>query len=83
MTEAVGALWMGPGVESPFVSPIEALTYHARMQQRNEARELGLIVATLAVLSRFVADAPFWAAAALAVIVATAGTASLLGELRP
>jgi len=83
MTEAVGALRKGPRAESPSGSPIEALTYHARMQQRNEARELGLIVATLAVLSRFVTDAPFWVAAALAVIVATAGTASLLGELRP
>jgi len=83
MTGAVGALRTGPGAESPSVSPIGALTYHARMQQRNGARELGLIVATLAVLSRFVSDTPFWAAAALAVIVAAAGTASLLGELRP
>jgi hypothetical protein len=53
------------------------------MQKRNGARELGLIVATLAVLGRFVADAPLWVATALAVIVAAAGTASLLGELRP
>jgi hypothetical protein len=53
------------------------------MQQRNGARELGLIVATLAVLSRFVEDETLWAAAALAVVVAVAGTASILGELRP
>jgi hypothetical protein len=53
------------------------------MQQRNGARELGLIVATLAVLGRFVADMPLWVAATLAVVVAAAGTAGLLGELRP
>ena len=53
------------------------------MQQRNGARELGLIVAVLAVVGRFVSDAPLWAATAMAVVVAVAGTASLLGELRP
>ena len=53
------------------------------MQQRNGARELGLIVATLAVLGRFVEDAPLWLATALAVLVAVAGTASLLGGQRP
>ena len=53
------------------------------MQDRNGARELGLIVATLAVLGRFVAEMPLWVVAALAVVIATAGTAGLLGELRP
>jgi len=53
------------------------------MQQRNGARELGLIVATLAAVGRFVTDEPLWVATALTVIVAAAGTASLLGELRP
>ncbi|MGD0018321.1 MAG: hypothetical protein ABSD62_03625 [Candidatus Limnocylindrales bacterium] len=53
------------------------------MQTRNGARELGLIVATLAALSRFVADAPLWVTTALAAVVAIAGTASLVGELRP
>jgi hypothetical protein len=53
------------------------------MQDRNGARELGLIVATLAVLGRFVAEMPLYMAAALAVVVAAAGTAGLLGELRP
>lgn len=53
------------------------------MQDRNGARELGLIVATLALLGRFVAEMPLWVAAALAAVIATAGTAGLLGELRP
>jgi hypothetical protein len=64
-------------------SPARAVTYHSRMQQRNGARELGLIVATLVVLGRFVADVPLWLATALVVVVAAAGTASLLGELAP
>jgi hypothetical protein len=53
------------------------------MQTRNGARELGLIVATLAVLGRFADDVPLWVATLLAVVAAVAGTASLLGELRP
>jgi hypothetical protein len=53
------------------------------MQQRNGARELGLIVATLAALGRFVDDGPLWALTFLAVVVAVAGTGGLLGELRP
>ena len=64
----------------PRVAPV---AYHAQMQQRNGARELGLIVATLAAVGRFVTDEPLWVATALTVIVAAAGTASLLGELRP
>ncbi len=78
-----GTLRLGLGPEMPSVSSVESVTYHAQMQQRNGARELGLIVATLAVVSGFVTDAPLWAATALTVIVAAAGTASLLGELRP
>jgi hypothetical protein len=72
---------LGDGVASG--SPIEAVTYHARMQKRSGALELGLIVATLMALSRFVNDAPLWAATALTAVVAASGTASLLGELRP
>jgi hypothetical protein len=53
------------------------------MTQRNGARELGLIVATLAVLSRFVADDTLLGAAVLIVFVAVAGTAGILGEWRP
>ena len=53
------------------------------MQDRNGARELGLIVATLAVLGRFVAEMPLWATATLAVVVGASGTAGLLGESRP
>lgn len=72
----------GSGVSGrhPRVAPV---AYHAGMQDRNGARELGLLVATLAVLGRFVTDVPLWVAATLAVVVAAAGTASLLGELRP
>ena len=73
----------GFGLEARSVPPIESVTYHARMQQRNVTRELGLIVATLAVVSGFVTDSPLWAATALTAVVAAAGTASLLGELRP
>lgn len=64
-------------------SPIEAVTYHARMQKRSGALELGLIVATLMALSRFVDDVPLWAATVLTAVVAASGTASLLGEIRP
>ncbi|MGD0861174.1 MAG: hypothetical protein ABSA21_00240 [Candidatus Limnocylindrales bacterium] len=53
------------------------------MRQRNGSRELGLVVATLAALSRFVTDGPLWLATALVVVVAVAGTSSLLGEIRP
>jgi hypothetical protein len=53
------------------------------MQQRNGAREVGLMVATLAVFGPFVSDAAMWALTILAVVVAVAGTASLLGEPRP
>ena len=53
------------------------------MQHRNGAREVGLVVATLAALCRFVSDGPLWAATVLVVVVAVAGTANLLGESRP
>jgi hypothetical protein len=53
------------------------------MQQRDGAREMGLVVATLAVVGRFVTDEPLWLATALTALVAAAGTASILGELRP
>ncbi len=54
--------------------------YHARMQQRSGARELGLVVASLAALSRFV-DGPYLpAATALIVGAAVAGSARLEGD---
>ncbi len=53
------------------------------MQIRTGARELGLIVAVLAALSRYVSDTPLWAATALIVVVAAAGTAGLHGESWP
>ncbi len=76
-------LGLGLGPETRSGPSIQSVTYHAQMQQRNGARELGLIVATLAVVSRFVTDAPLWVATGLAAIAAAAGTASLLGEVRP
>jgi len=53
------------------------------MQDRNGARELGLIVATLAVLGRFVAEMPLWATATLAWSSARPEQPVLLGESRP
>jgi hypothetical protein len=53
------------------------------MQQRKGALELGLTVATLAALGRFVSDVPLWVVTVLAVVVAVAGTAGILGETRP
>jgi hypothetical protein len=53
------------------------------MQQRNGARELGLIVAALGVLVHFVDPAPAAVATALIAAAAAAGTGNLLGEGRP
>ncbi len=53
------------------------------MQQRNGARELALIVATLGVLVHFVDSAPAAAATALLAVAAAMGTGALLGEARP
>lgn len=53
------------------------------MQERNGARELGLILASLAVLVRFVDGAPLALSAVLVAVVAAAGTAQILGEWRP
>ncbi len=53
------------------------------MRQRNGARELGLIVAALAVSVHFLAIAPAVAVTALAALAAGAGTARLIGDWRP
>jgi hypothetical protein len=53
------------------------------MKQSSGARELGLVVATLAVLGRFVTGPNLLLVTGLVVLVAVAGTAALLGELRP
>ncbi|MGA3057061.1 MAG: hypothetical protein ABSE70_03325 [Candidatus Limnocylindrales bacterium] len=53
------------------------------MQQRNGARELGLIVAALGVLVHFVDPAPAAVATALIATAAAAGMGNLLGEARP
>ena len=53
------------------------------MQNHSGARELGLIVAVLACLSRYVGDVYLWSAAVLIVIVAAAGTAGLHGRTWP
>jgi hypothetical protein len=53
------------------------------MKQSNGARELGLVVAALAALARFVSGPTLVAVTALVVLVAVAGTGSLLGQLRP
>ncbi len=73
----------GLGSETRSAPLIQSVTYHAQMQQRNGARELGLVVAMLAAFSRFVTDAPLWLATGLVALAAAAGTASLLGEVRP
>ena len=58
--------------------------YHARMrQQRNGARELGLVVAVLAVSAHFVDGMPLWVATVLIVAATVSGVSHLLGEWRP
>jgi hypothetical protein len=52
-------------------------------QERSGARELGLVVATLAVGVHFVDGAPLWIATALVVGATMAGISNLLGEWRP
>jgi hypothetical protein len=53
------------------------------MSQRNEARELGLIVAALAVSVHFLPPTPAYAVTALAAAAAAAGTGQLIGNWRP
>jgi hypothetical protein len=53
------------------------------MQQRNGARELGLVVATLGVLVHFVDPVPAAVATALIVIAAAVGMGAILGQSRP
>jgi hypothetical protein len=60
-----------------------SVAYHARMQQRTRAPELGLIVATLGVLVHFVDPTPAAGATVLVVAVAALGMGNILGEARP
>ena len=53
------------------------------MQQRNVARELGLVVASVAVLIHWLDPAPAVLATALIVAAAAVGTCPLVGEWRP
>ena len=53
------------------------------MKERDGARELGLVLASLAVLVRFVDGAPLAISAALLAVVAAAGAGQILGEWRP
>ncbi|HEX7544562.1 MAG TPA: hypothetical protein VF361_07145 [Candidatus Limnocylindrales bacterium] len=52
-------------------------------QQRNGARELGLVVAVLAVSAHFVDGMPLWVATVLIVAATVSGVSHLLGEWRP
>src|ERR1035437_7883841 len=53
------------------------------MQNRDEARELGLAVASIAVLVHFVDPGPAGVATSLVVAAAALGTGYLTGEWRP
>jgi hypothetical protein len=53
------------------------------MQQRNVARELGLVVASVAVLVHWLDARPALLATALITVAAAAGTGPLVGEWRP
>ena len=53
------------------------------MQQRNVARELGLVVASIAILVHWLGAAPAMLTTALAAAAAAAGTGPLVGEWRP
>jgi hypothetical protein len=53
------------------------------MQQRNVARELGLVVASVAVLVHWLDAKPAALATVLIVVAAAAGTGPLVGEWRP
>jgi hypothetical protein len=53
------------------------------MQQRNVARELGLVVASVAVLVHWLGTAPAVLVTALIAVTAAAGTGPLVGERRP
>ena len=52
-------------------------------QERNGARELGLVTAALAVCVHFVDGVPLWIATVLTVAAVVAGVSHLLGEWRP
>jgi hypothetical protein len=53
------------------------------MQQRNVARELGLVVASVGVMVHWLDTAPAALVTALLVVTAAAGTGPLVGEWRP
>jgi hypothetical protein len=52
-------------------------------QQRNGARELGLVLAVLAVSAHFVDGTALWVATVLIVVATVSGVSHLLGEWRP
>lgn len=52
-------------------------------QQRNGARELGLVIATLAVSAHFVDGMALWVAMVLIAVAMVSGVSHLLGEWRP
>jgi hypothetical protein len=75
-----------PGQQLPVgaADPAEAgRVYHAAMQDRSGAGELGLAVAATAVLVHFVPAAPAGAVTGLIMLAAALGTAALAGERRP
>jgi hypothetical protein len=53
------------------------------MHERNGARELGLVIGTLALLVHFLDGVALWVITALIVATAVAGSLHLLGESRP
>lgn len=52
-------------------------------QERNGARELGLVIATLAVCIHFIDGVPLWVATVLTVAAMISGVSHLLGDSRP
>lgn len=62
---------------------LDGVAYHSRMQQRNVAREIGLVVAAVAVLVHWLDASPALLATALIAVAAAAGTGPFVGEWRP
>jgi hypothetical protein len=70
----------GLAPEMPRLGPV---AYHAPMQQRNVARELGLVVASIAVLVHWLDPTPAVLVTVLIALAAAAATAPLVGEWLP
>lgn len=64
-------------------SPRPSFRYHAVMQQRNVARELGLVVASIGVLVHWLDPVPALIVTFLISAAAAAGTGPTCGEWRP